>query len=121
MQDPTDSLQEVADCRHELMVPLCEGRFLHPVEFCGEVASEAYRIAHELAMDSEWRKCLKNERPSAVHQAVIECEKSASLLEDTQRLMDNLRKFGGQNDTDPLLVLVLDEASSLFTLPRERQ
>ena len=99
MQDPTSRLQEIAVRRHKLMAQLSEGRSPAHVEFRKEVASEAHEIAHELAMDQEWRKCFDNEKPSAVREAIIESTKISPLLEDTQRLMDNLHKFERQNDT----------------------
>ncbi|KAH0558650.1 hypothetical protein GP486_004697 [Trichoglossum hirsutum] len=121
MQDTTDELQDIAARRHELMAPTNGERSSVRAEFCREVVLEASKIAHELAMDPEWRKCFDSERPSAVREAIIESAKISPLLKDTQRLMDNLRKFGGQNDTNPLLVLVLDEASSLFTSPYQKE
>src|SRR4051812_10472734 len=99
------------------MVPLSEGRSLHRVEFCVGVVERAKRISKKLARDPEWRLCFDSEEPSAVREAIVGSTKTASLVKDAMQLMDNLRKFGGQNDTDPLLVLVLDEAASLLTLP----
>jgi hypothetical protein len=62
------------------------------VEFCKEVASEADKIAHELAMDSEWRECVDSEKPSAVREAIIKSAKAVSLLKDVQRLIKQIFK-----------------------------
>jgi hypothetical protein len=71
-------------------------------------------------MDSERRECFDSEKPSAVREAILKMAKTASFLEDVQRLMDNLRKFRGQNDR-PIASLGVGRSFQLIYFARQKK
>ena len=77
---------------------------------------EASTIATQLAEDQEWRKLFNNEGASAVRWAIERSKHIKELLSVVEKLTNNLKKFRRMNQSDDhLLVIVFDEAASLFS------
>ncbi|KAI9774504.1 MAG: hypothetical protein M1839_001692 [Geoglossum umbratile] len=86
------------------------------IDFCHQVKRKASEIARSLVMDREWRKLFNVEGESAVRQAMGGSKQVKKLLRVVERLTNNLKKFPRKNQSDDhLLVIVFDEAASLFS------
>ncbi|KAI9762592.1 MAG: hypothetical protein M1840_001218 [Geoglossum simile] len=115
------SLEELAHIRHEEMEPcdtteMVDTRSRKRIDFCDAVAQEASTIATRLVEDQEWRKLFNNEKVSAVRWAMERSEHIKELLSVVERLTNNLKKFRRMDQSDDhLLVIVFDEAASLFS------
>src|SRR5436305_5612724 len=114
------SLEELAKIRHEEMEPSNPDyengghRRQKRKDFCESVAERAYDIACGLAKDRSWRHHFNDETDSTVRTAIEGSDQLQALLKIVEGLMDNLSKCRDRNMADPSLVMVFDEASSLF-------
>jgi hypothetical protein len=86
------------------------------IEFCKSVATRAEKIADDLIQKQSWRQVFDLDGGSTIRCELIDKEKDHldGLLTAAQKLTDNLEKFRLENQYDPPLVVVFDEASSLL-------
>ena len=89
------------------------------INFCKSVATRAKEIANHLIQKQSWRRVFDIEEGSAIRHELIAKGKDHldGLLNAAKELTDNLGKFPSQNEHDPPLVVVFDEASSLLKEP----
>ncbi|KAI9763888.1 MAG: hypothetical protein M1839_006121 [Geoglossum umbratile] len=125
-QDHAKTTQELARARQELMAPLdpdaqvpegLEDRSSKRSIFCEEVVEKATKIRDDLVLVRQWRNCFDNENPSSVRQHVEKSLQIQPLRRAARELLDELSKFRDWKPTDSQLVMVFDEATTLFTGP----
>ncbi|KAI9776146.1 MAG: hypothetical protein M1839_000562 [Geoglossum umbratile] len=114
-------LEKLANIRHEEMKSsdtngTGDTSSQKRIDFCHQVKQKACEIARSLVMDREWRKLFNDEEESAVRQAMGGSKQVKKLLSVVERLTNSLKKFPRENQSnDHLLVIVFDEAASLFS------
>ncbi|KIX00093.1 uncharacterized protein Z518_10230 [Rhinocladiella mackenziei CBS 650.93] len=125
----TMTLEELAGSRHAEMATLEPSIFAENAEsqrsemrvkFCNSVAKRARVIAQELISSRDWMEKFDDDRPSKIHRR-LEMTHSEDhpnplngLLNVAENLMKILQQCRGTSSTDPLLVIVFDEASSMM-------
>src|SRR5271156_7041456 len=125
------TLEELAGARHAEMAPLepdadaedaKNQRSKMRIEFCDSVAKRARVIAKELISSQAWVGKFDDDRPSKVHHQLDmkHSDKRPNPLNGLQTAAGNLMKILQQSrdasNTDSLLVIVFDEASSLMRM-----
>ncbi|KAI9783978.1 MAG: hypothetical protein M1839_002923 [Geoglossum umbratile] len=113
-------LEELANTRHKEMKPSDTNRTgdtssQERIDFCDEVERKASATARLLVQDQEWRRLFNSTQDSAVRKAMEGSKYIKELLSVVEKLTNNLKKFRRRNQSDEhLLVIVFDEAASLF-------
>ena len=122
MQQDLESLnlEKLAAIRHKTMAPLTEDinadwdiRSDDRVHFCRKVVSRAEEIANALIRNQAFRHVFRDDRDSHVRSILEAGYAVDGLLNEAEKLIKNLEKFS-HNDSDPILVMVFNEASSLL-------
>ena len=122
MQQDLESLniEKLAAIRHKMMAPLTEDINADwdiwsddHVHFCWKVVSRAEEIANTLICNQAFKYVFYDDRDSCVHSILEASYTIDNLLNKAKKLIKNLEKFS-HNDSDPILVMVFDEASSLL-------
>ena len=108
-------LESLAAIRHESMAPY-ELRSDDRTRFCERVVSQADEIAEDLLQSREWRHAFYDDRDSRVRHALETNSALRRFKYQAKKLTDNLGQFQRDNEDDhePLLVVVFDEASGLL-------
>ncbi|KIX01890.1 uncharacterized protein Z518_07829 [Rhinocladiella mackenziei CBS 650.93] len=125
----TMTLKELASGRHAEMATLeptvdaqdaGSQRSKMRIEFCDSVAKRARVIAQELISSPDWIGKFDDDRPYKVHRQLEMAHSEHrpnplnSLLNAAENLMKILQQCRGTSNTNPLLVIVFDEASSFM-------
>ncbi|KAI9781067.1 MAG: hypothetical protein M1839_006344 [Geoglossum umbratile] len=123
-QDHTKTTRELAGARQKLMAPLdpdvqvpgdLDDRSPERSIFCKTVVERATEISDELVMDHQWRTCFDSEEAYFVCQCVEESPQIQPLRDAAQDLLGELSKFRDWKATNSELVMVFDDAATLFT------
>ncbi|KAI9769305.1 MAG: hypothetical protein M1839_003756 [Geoglossum umbratile] len=123
-QDHTKTTQELADVRQKLMAPLnadsqvpggLGDRSPERSIFCEGVVARATEICDELVVNRQWRECFDNEDPSSVRQRLEKSPQIQPFRDAARDLLGELSKFRDWKVTDSELVMVFDDAATLFT------
>ena len=121
------TLEELAEKRHKEMAPLesisynQDYRPEKRVLFCKAVAARAENIANSLMLTPHWRRIFNDIRSSKIRQGLQENFGSLRGLSNAAtKLISNLESFPRKNKSNPLLVCVFDEASSLLSYKDSR-
>lgn len=124
-QNTETTLETLAKIRHEKMAPYnhrskgmdeWNRRSDDRTHFCEGIAYRAEEIAKRLIESPEWRHAFHDDGDSQVRRALETNSGLTELKEEAKKLTDNLRKFprDKSDESDPLLVIVFDEASGLL-------
>ena len=124
-QNTKTTLETLAKIRHESMAPYDHGsegtdewsrRSDDRTLFCEGIAYRAKEIAERLVESPEWRHAFYDDGDSQVRRALETNSGLTELKKEAKKLTDNFRKFprDKSNESDPLLVVVFDEASGLL-------
>lgn len=126
-QNTETTLETLAKIRHESMAPYDHGskgmdkwsrRSDDRTLFCEGIAYRAAEIAERLIESREWRHAFHDDGDSQVRRALETNSGLTELKEEAKKLTDNFRKFprDKSDESDPLLVVVFDEAAGLLKL-----
>ena len=107
------TLESLAAIRHESMASR-EYSSDDRTRFCKRVVSQADKIAKDLLQSPEWRHAFYDDRGFRVRRALETNSALGGFTYQAKKLTDNLGQFQRDNEDDPLLVVVFDEASALL-------
>ncbi|KAI9780337.1 MAG: hypothetical protein M1839_006760 [Geoglossum umbratile] len=85
--------------------------------FCKAVVARATEISNELFANCQCRKCFDNEDPSSLCQCLEKSPQIQPLWNAARGLLGELSKFRDWKAMDSELVMVFDDAATLFTTP----
>jgi hypothetical protein len=93
------------------------------IKFCQDVTKRAKEIAIKLVEKRTWRQVFNTPIGSATRLELIKKDEKhlTGLWNAAEELKKSLEKLQPENDYDPLLVVVFDEASSLLKEPGEKE
>ncbi|KIX07986.1 uncharacterized protein Z518_02640 [Rhinocladiella mackenziei CBS 650.93] len=122
------TLEKLAGDRHAEMAPLAlatdandtqNQRSKMRIEFCESVAKRARAIANDLIFSPAWVEKFDDDRSSSIRRQfemawTEPLDPLTGLLNAAENLIKNIQQCRNVSDTNSLLVIVFDEASSLI-------